>query len=268
MKLATQDKPFLGESFDEKFNNALDMGFEAFEIDGRVLIERFEEVKRAIAVTGCRVPTACGGYRGWIGHFEEASRQEAIRDIVEILHHLADVGGVGIVVPAAWGMFSRRLPPLIPPRTEEGDKAALLDSLAQLDAAAQATGTMIYLEPLNRYEDHMLNYVEQAAALVEVGRFTNVKITADLFHMNLEEPDISESLQKVARHLGHVHLADSHRYQPGHGHLDFVTPLKTLKAIGYEGYMSFECRVWAEDEKAAYREAVTHIKRCLSKATV
>lgn len=266
MKLATQDKPFLGASFEEKFQNALDMGFNAFEIDGRVLMERFNEVRRAISATGCRVPTACGGYRGWIGHFEEARRKEAIGDIGDILRHLGDIGGQGIVVPAAWGMFSRRLPPMIPPRTEAEDRAVLLDSLAQIDELAKETGTKLYLEPLNRYEDHMLNYVSQAAVLIQEGRFSNVQITADFFHMNLEEPDVNESLRGVAPHLGHVHLADSHRYQPGHGHLDFEKPFQTLISIGYEGYLAFECRIWADDEKAAYRDAVSFIKRCVAEA--
>ena len=67
-----------------------------------------------------------------------------------MLHALAEVGGNGFVVPAAWGMFSYRLPPLVSPRSREGDREALFTSLSELDKTAQETGTYIYLEPLNR----------------------------------------------------------------------------------------------------------------------
>jgi sugar phosphate isomerase/epimerase len=40
--------------------------------------------------------------------------------------------------------------------------------------------------------------------------------------------------------LGHVHLADSNRQAPGHGHLDVAAVLRTLREMRYEGYVSFE----------------------------
>lgn len=264
MKLATQDKPFFPESMEEKLETIRSMGFDAFEIDGRALIERFEEVKRAMRKTSVPVVTACGGYRGWIGDFDEEKRKQAVEDIAEILRHLGEIAGQGIVVPAAWGMFSKRLPPLVPPRSEEEDRRVLLDSLGQLNQVAQETGTYVFLEPLNRYEDHMLNRLEQAVALIEEGRFSHVKVTADLFHMNIEEPSMEESIRQAKDHIGHVHIADSHRYQPGDGHLDFVPVLKVLKGIGYEGYLAFECRVRGNPEEEAYRKAVQHFRGLLS----
>ncbi|EZP77187.1 sugar phosphate isomerase/epimerase [Parageobacillus genomosp. 1] len=263
MKLATQDKPFFPQNMEEKFETVRLMGFDAFEIDGSVLVNQFEEVKKAIQKTAIPVVTACGGYRGWIGDFDEEKRKWAVKDIVHILHHLEKIGSRGIVVPAAWGMFSKRLPPLVPPRSEEQDRQILLDSLDKLNQAAKETGTYIYLEPLNRYEDHMLNRLDDAVAIIEEGGFSNVKITADFFHMNIEEPKIEESIRKAKKHIGHVHMADSHRYQPGDGHLDFVTGLKTLKEVGYTGYLAFECRVAGTPEDEAYRTSVQYIREIL-----
>lgn len=263
MKLATQDKPFFPESMEEKLETVRSLGFDAFEIDGQVLVERFEEVNRAMSKTEVPVVTACGGYRGWIGDFDEEGRKRAIRDIAEILRRLGELEGKGMVVPAAWGMFSKRLPPLVPPRSEEEDRRVLLDSLEQLNRVAKETGTYIYLEPLNRYEDHMLNRLEEAVSLIEEGRFSRVKVTADFFHMNIEEPRIEESILQAKDYIGHVHLADSHRYQPGDGHLDFVPGFMALKEIGYDGYLVFECRVRGNPEEA-YPESVRYIRGLLS----
>jgi sugar phosphate isomerase/epimerase len=41
--------------------------------------------------------------------------------------------------------------------------------------------------------------------------------------------------------LGHVHIADNNRMQPGAGCLDFKTPFAALKEINYDGYVSIEC---------------------------
>ena len=62
-----------------------------------------------------------------------------------------------------------------------------------------------------------------------------MKITADFYHMAIEEDDISESLRKYKDYIGHIHIAENHRYQPGTGSIDWARHMKTLKEIGYEG---------------------------------
>ena len=72
-----------------------------------------------------------------------------------------------MITPAAWGMFTRRLPPFDePPRTPEEDREVLRRGLAELGAHAEAAGVVLLLEPLNRYEDHMVNTLAQAAELI------------------------------------------------------------------------------------------------------
>lgn len=266
MKLATQDKPFFPDNMEKKLLFIRDLGFDAFEIDGAMLTGRLDEVKSAVLKTGVAVSSVCGGYKGWIGDFDKDKRMHAIKDIIRILECAAEVGAKGIVVPAAWGMFSLRLPPMIPPRSSDEDRRILLDSLARLEHAAQLTGTMIFLEPLNRYEDHMINTIKTAESLIVEGSFRNVRIAADFFHMNIEEKDIAQSILDSKELIGHVHLADSHRYQPGSGHMDFISGFAALKRIGYEGYMAFECRVLGEYPEMEYRKSVDYVRECMLKA--
>lgn len=263
MKLATQDKPFFPDNLSEKFRLIKSLGFDAFEIDGKLLIDRFDEVKQAISDTGLVVSTACGGYSGWIGDFDEKKRKNGVNEICDILRLLSKIGGNGIVVPAAWGMFSKRLPPLTPPRTDEEDRNVLLESLFEINKVAEETNTYLYLEPLNRYEDHMLNTLKDAFELIKSGNFSNVKVIADFFHMNIEEANIYESIISARELLGHVHLADSQRLQPGIGHLDFLVGFKALKEIDYQGYYAFECRVYGKDELQEYKKSVMYIKSLL-----
>ena len=195
MLLGTQDKDFFPKDMTEKFQFIKNMGFTCFEIDGKELVENLEKVKQAIDKTGLPVSTACGGYRGWIGDFIEEKRLNGIEDLKAILHAIKEVGGTGVVVPAAWGMFTFRLPPMVSPRSHEGDVKAVMDSLAKLEQTAEETGTYLYLEALNRYQDHMLNTQEDAVAMIRQGGFQRVKLTCDFYHMAIEEDDISETLK-------------------------------------------------------------------------
>ena len=263
MILGTQDKDFFPSDLKEKFAFVKEIGFDCFEIDGEVLLENTEEVKMAIRETGLAVSSACGGYRGWIGDFIEERRQNGIADLKQILRAVSEVGGSGVVVPGAWGMFTYRLPPMVSPRSAEGDRAAILDSLAQLDPVAKEHGVWLYLEPLNRYQDHMLNTISDAVSVIEEGKFERVKITGDFYHMAIEEDDISESLKKYARYYGHIHIAENHRYQPGTGSIDFERHFRTLREIGYDGAVINEGRVRGEDPLEAYKASILYVRQYL-----
>lgn len=94
------------------------------------------------------------------------------------------------------------------------------------------------LEPINRYEADMVNTVEEGLEMIEGMKSTGLLL--DTFHMNIEEPSINESIVKASKHINHVHLADSNRWAPGSGHLDFRTIIDVFRLNGYEGYFSAE----------------------------
>lgn len=258
MLYGIQDKPFFPGEFSEKLEFLKNLGFKAFEVDGKALRESTEEIKEAVERTGLPVTTACGGYGGWIGDFDENRRLQGIDDLKDIIRCIAYVGGTGVVVPAAWGMFTYRLPPMKAPRTHEEDIRVIMDSLNKLDPVAAEYGMYIYLEPLNYYQDHMINTISDAAAIIDAGRYSNVKITADFYHMNTMEDDISESLEKYSEYIGHVHVAENHRLQPGTGSIDFERHLGTLKKIGYDGPVIFEGRLRG-DELQAVKDGIEYI---------
>ena len=60
----------------------------------------------------------------------------------------------------------------------------------------------VFLEPLNRYEAYYLNTVGKAADLCRAADHTRIQLMTDLFHMNIEEADIPNSLRAVARASG------------------------------------------------------------------
>ena len=111
---------------------------------------------------------------------------------------------------------------------------------------------MLLFEPLNRYEDHMVNTVAQAAELI-ARRLPGVRVLADTYHMNIEEDDPCAALRAAAGLLGAVHLSDSNRHQPGTGHVPFEAIIATLREIGFDGVLSVECRLRGEPERGRAR---------------
>ena len=140
----------------------------------------------------------------------------ALDDLRRQLDGVAALGGVGVITPAAWGMFTRRLPPFDePPRTVEQDREVLRSGLAELGEHAVAAGVALLFEPLNRYEDHMVNTLAQGAELI--AGLPGVRLLADTYHMNIEEDDPCAALRAAAGVLGAVHLSDSNRASPAPG---------------------------------------------------
>jgi sugar phosphate isomerase/epimerase len=123
----------------------------------------------------------------------------------------------------------------------------LLEALQELSGHAAAEGVWLAIEPINRYEDYMVNRIGQAVDLAEeiereLGH-DSVRVCADLFHMNIEEDDLGKAITDAGRRIAHVHVDDSNRLQPGAGHLDFPTAFGALHAIGYDGWLALECRL-------------------------
>ena len=243
--ITVQEQHVPGRDLREKFDVARSWGFDGLELrsagDG-AFAARLPELRRA-AAAGVVMPTACVEMSHFIGAFDRELGEDAIAQLGAQLEVMGEIGGVGVMTPASYGMFSRRLPPFEPPRSPEGDRAVLVDALGRLGERAAAAGVELFLEPLNRYEDHMVNRLRDAADLIaEVGS-PAVRIVADSYHMNIEEADAAAALQEVAPLLGHVQASDSNRLEPGQGHVDWALFGATLRSIGYTRSIAIESRL-------------------------
>ncbi|WP_446220170.1 sugar phosphate isomerase/epimerase family protein [Micromonospora sp. IBHARD004] len=256
--LACQEQLLPGASLSDKFALATTLGYQAIELRGRgdlAFARRLPELRRARA-DGVPMPTVCVDMDHFIGDFDPDRSRDAVRNLRSQLSVIAELGGIGAMTPAAWGMFSRRLPPFEPPRSPDGDRQVLVDALGELGEHARAEGVTLFLEPLNRYEDHMVNRLDEAVALCAAAGLPSVRVVADTFHMNIEEDDVHAALRAAAPYLGHVQVSDSNRYQPGAGHLDWPALLRTLHDVDYRGWLALECRLRGEP-LAALRQAAT-----------
>ena len=127
----------------------------------------------------------------------------------------------------------------------------LRDSLNELGGYAAMKSVPLIYEPLNRYETNLVNTVADGVALLSSLETDNVKLLADLFHMNIEEADIAAAFRHGGGHIGHVHFVDSNRQPLGAGHLDFAPVAEAIREIGYDGMISAEAFPLPDPDSAA-----------------
>jgi sugar phosphate isomerase/epimerase len=248
--ICVQEQHLPGASMEEKWEAAQAWGFDGIELRGKgdgAFAARLPELKRA-AASGVPMPTVCVDMLHFIGAFDADLRRDAIAQLRDQLMVIAELGGRGAMTPASYGMFSRRLPPFEPPRSEREDRAVLEDALGELGKYAETLGVAVYLEPLNRYEDHMVNRLADAVSLIQAIGLSSVQIGADTYHMNIEEADPAAALLAAGPYIGHVQASDSNRLEPGAGHIDWPLIGATLQAIGYQGPIAIESRLSGEAE--------------------
>lgn len=145
---------------------------------------------------------------------------------------------------------------------EEYDRweKVLAANLRRAAEYAANKGVTLMLEAINRYESNYMNKVGEIAEFIRRYELPSTKVLMDVFHMNIEEASIADSIRENYDALGYFHIADSNRMYPGAGHVDLEEVLGTLESLGYEGYVSLEC-LRIPDGITAAREGLEYLLR-------
>jgi sugar phosphate isomerase/epimerase len=237
------------EGPDTSIPKAAKIGFDAVElftasadaVDPEQLEQLCDKNKIKIAAVGTGAGKVLYGLT--LTSPDENVRQKAVAFISEMVTFGARFGA-----PAIIGSMQGNVEPGIERAQAE---EWLAESLNELGSRAEDQGVRLIYEPLNRYETNMFNQVGVGADFLETLDSGNVVLLADLFHMNIEEESIAGAIRENAKHIGHLHFADSNRRPVGMGHTDMKDVARTLMDIGYEGYASAEALPWPNPDAAA-----------------
>jgi sugar phosphate isomerase/epimerase len=140
----------------------------------------------------------------------------------------------------------------------------LVEALQECARTAAPAGVRFALEPLNRYETDLIHNVAEGLDLLRRVGADNLGLLLDTFHMNIEEPVIEDGIRASGDRIFHFHVADSNRWYPGAGHLDFASIVRSLSASGYRGYVSGEF-VPMPDADTASQRGLAHLRAVLAR---
>ncbi len=226
------------------------LGFDAVEIfpPGPDAIDA-EAVKPLLDQHKLKV-AAVGTGAGWVKHqltlthYDRANRDQGSEFVRAMIDAAGSLGAPVIIgsMQGRWGGGVER----------EEAFYYLGNALKSLGAyAGEKYGVPLIYEPLNRYETNMCNTIGHGVDLIVSQEISNVVLLADLFHMNIEEPNLPEALVAGGRHVGHVHFADSNRRPVGTGHTAIAPIAASLRQMNYDGYISAECLPYPDSDLAA-----------------
>jgi sugar phosphate isomerase/epimerase len=158
--------------------------------------------------------------------------------------------GVRIIVLGSGG--SRRLPP-----GYDSVRASkqFIDIVRKMARVAAKYKRIIAIENLNYTETNFVLSLSQAIQYVKAVDHPNFRLTADIYHM-LMENEPAEVIDQAKGILVHVHIAEKEeRAYPGKRGVDFVPYFKAMNRIGYKGKIMMEARFKNFDKEVAMGKA-------------
>lgn len=159
----------------------------------------------------------------------------AIAHLAEAIDKAADMGCEALSGVTYGGIGERTG---LPPTMAEYDNVAR--ALAAAAKHAKSRGILFGIEPVNRYENHLINTGWQARWMIEKVGADNMFIHLDTYHMNIEEKGAGNGILDAREHLRYIHLSESDRGTPGWGTCDWDEVFSTLAAIGFKGGLAME----------------------------
>lgn len=126
----------------------------------------------------------------------------------------------------------------VPPTQGEYDN--ITRAVAAAARHAKAQGIALGIEPINRYENHLVNTARQGVDLIERIGADNVFVHLDTYHMNIEEKGVANGVLACRDHLKYIHLSESDRGTPGYGNVAWDEIFAALAAIEFKGGLAME----------------------------
>ena len=112
MKCSCQERLLPGDGILEKWEFAREPGFDSIELRGTEDWNGRLDDLRGARERGVVISSVCLIYDRFIGDFDPTRRRDATDHMKDLLSGIAELGGTGAATPAAYGLASKRLPPL------------------------------------------------------------------------------------------------------------------------------------------------------------
>lgn len=180
------------------------------------------------------------------------ARHYAEEHLKRAIEAAARLGGteIGGVLYANWPTDYNK--DVITPEVKYERTQRCIESLRRVMPTAEDCNIMVNLEILNRFENYIINTVDEGLAMIEQVESDHCGLVLDMFHMGIEENDIPAAIRKAKGHIGQFHVSEPNRAIPFHNkRFNWPEIGQTLKEIGYDKTVTMEA-VMTFDDMATY----------------
>jgi sugar phosphate isomerase/epimerase len=226
-------------SLEENFRILSEYGYDGAEImAGSPELLDIDLLRRCAREYSLEIPVFCTGEL--FGKYglsfmapDESARTRALTVACAVIDQAA-VFGATVNVGRLRGRFYADVP-------RDRSLSWMYAAFERIADHAASLGVGIILEPIAYPFCNVINTTREGIETVrKVGR-NSFRLMLDVFTMNMEDPSIEESFVEALPYLDHIHLCDANRLAPGMGKFDFPAMLNSIRAAGYQGYVSVEC---------------------------
>jgi hydroxypyruvate isomerase len=133
--------------------------------------------------------------------------------------------------------------------------------LRQILPLAEKSGITIHMELLNsklNHKDYMCDHTAWGVRLCKMLGSPNFKLLYDIYHMQIDEGDVIQTIRDNYTYIGHYHTGGV----PGRHEIDesqelyYPAIMKAILATGFKGYVAQEFIPAEKDKMASLKKAV------------
>jgi len=122
----------------------------------------------------------------------------------------------------------------------------------------EVINTLAPVEPLNprgnNHADYYLDRTPEAFDIVREVGSPNVRILYDIYHTQIMEGNLIETIRKNIRDIAHFHVGDvPGRHEPGTGEIHYPNVFKAIRETGFKDFVAMEY-VPSKDAMTTLRE--------------
>jgi hydroxypyruvate isomerase len=108
----------------------------------------------------------------------------------------------------------------------------------------EVVNTLAEIEPLHPQSNHLDYYLDRGSEAFEIMREVSspyVKVLFDIYHVQIMEGNLIESIRKNIAWIGHFHVGDvPGRHEPGTGEIHYGNVFKAIRETTFHDFVAME----------------------------
>lgn len=227
----------------ERIRLAAEAGFDDLEVTPpdyvpAMDIEKMNDLKKCAGDYGVEMSWCIGFPKEYDMASEDPSvRRKGIEYTKHMLEaiHMLDGKILSGILYSSWPYDFGNLP------DKERTWELALASVRECVKTAEDYGIVYAIEMVNRFEQFVLNSVEEGLRFIGQVDSPNCLLLLDMFHMGIEETSTPDAIRKAGKSLAHLHVCQNNREIPAPcDNVPWQAVGQAVEDIGYGGRIVME----------------------------